>query len=124
MRRLSILPLLLLTACGHPSRDAGSLLPETAGGVWQRKSLHDIPPPKAAILRAFEASYEGGGRLTVDLYEAKVSGTAFEMSQHWRSSPDAVCFDQGRFFAVVKWEQADRGALQSFIRDLEKNLKE
>jgi hypothetical protein len=76
------------------------------------------------IVRAFEAEYEGAGKLTVDLYEAKVSGTAFEMTQHWRSAPNTVVFDKGRCFVVVKWEQADRQALTAFVRGLEKELAE
>jgi hypothetical protein len=58
------------------------------------------------------------------LYEAKVSGTAFEMTQHWRSAPNTVVFDKGRCFVVVKWERADRQALTAFVRALQKNLEE
>ncbi len=115
---------LTLSACSQPPRAPEALLPATVGGVWQRKSLCGIPPPKPAIVRAFEAGYEGSGKLTVDLYEAKVSGTAFEMTQHWRASPNTVFFDKGRCFVVVKWEQADRQALTVFVRALEKNLEE
>ena len=86
--------------------------------------MHDIPPPKPSIARAFEAVYEGAGKLTVDLYEAKVSGTAFEMTQHWRASPDTVFFEKGRYFVVVKWERADRQALTGFVRAMQKNLEQ
>jgi len=112
------------SACGPPPRGAETLLPSRVAGVWQRQSLHAIPPPKATIQRAFEASYEGDGKLAVDLYEAKVSGTAFEMTQHWRAAPDTVVFDKGRYFVVVKWEQADRASLQGFVRALQKGLEE
>ena len=122
-RRYWIAFALLCTACSRPPRDPTSLLPPTLGEVWHRKSLHHIPPPKPAIPRAFEAEYDGAGALTVDLYEAKVSGTAFEMTQHWRSAPNTVVFDKGRFFIVVKWLQADRQALTTFVRALQKNLE-
>jgi hypothetical protein len=92
--------------------------------VWQRKSLRDIAPPKPSVVRAFEAGYEGAGKLTVDLYEAKVSGTAFEMTQHWRAAPNTVVFDKGRCFVVVQWVQADRKALRAFVRALQKGLEE
>jgi hypothetical protein len=62
--------------------------------------------------------------LTVDLYEAKVSGTAFEMTQRWRPAADTVFFDQGRYFVVVTWKQADRQALKDFVRKLESGIKE
>jgi hypothetical protein len=123
-RRYWIVFALVSSACSQPPRDAGNLLPASVGGVWQRKSLRDIPPPKPAILRAFEAEYGGAGKLTVDLYEAKVSGTAFEMTQHWRASPDTVFFDKGRYFVVLRWEQADRKALTAFVRGLQKELEE
>jgi hypothetical protein len=123
-RRYWIVLALVSSACSQPARSAASLLPASVGGVWQRQSLHDIPPPKPAILRAFEAAYEGAGRATVDLYEAKVSGTAFEMTQHWRASADTVFFDKGRYFVVVKWERADRQALTAFVRGLQKELEE
>lgn len=86
--------------------------------------MHDLPPPKPAILRGFEAVYAGPGALTVNLYEAKVSGTAFEMTQHWRATPDTVFFDKARYFVVVKWQQADREALKTFVRALQKQLEE
>ena len=123
-RRFWIVFALACSACSQSPRSAASLLPANVGGVWQRKSLHDIPPPKPSILRAIEADYEGAGKVTIDLYEAKVSGTAFEMTQHWRAAPDTVFFDKGRYFVVVKWVQADRKALTGFVRGMQKVLEE
>jgi|SRR5580698_9663323 hypothetical protein len=123
-RRSWIAPALLWTACGRRARDAESLLPATVGGAWQREWLRGMAPPKPAVARAFEAGYEGAGRLTVDLYEGKASGTAFEMTQHWRAAPNMVFFDKGRYFVVVKWEQAERQALTEFVHGLQKGLEE
>jgi hypothetical protein len=123
-RRYWIVLALVLSACSQPARSAASLLPASVGGVWQRRLLRDIPPPKPGVVRAFEADYEGAGKLTVDLYETKVSGTAFEMTQHWRASADTVFFDKGRYFVVARWEQADRKALTAFVRALQKELEE
>ena len=124
IRRYWIVPALVWSACSQPPRSAEALLPASVGGVWQRKSLRDIAPPKPSVVRAFEAGYEGAGKLTVDLYEAKVSGTAFEMTQHWRAAPNTVVFDEGRCFVVVQWVQADRKALRAFVRALQKGLEE
>jgi hypothetical protein len=123
-RRYWILPALVLSACSQPARSAASLLPASVGGIWHRKSLRDITPPRPGIVRAFEAVYEGGGKVTVDLYETKVSGTAFEMTQHWRATADTVFFDKGRYFVLVKWEQADRPALTLFVRGIQQELGE
>lgn len=123
-RRYWLVLALAASACTPPPRGAESLLPSRVGEAWHRKSLRGIAPPRPGIVRAFEAAYEGAGQLTVDLYETKVSGTAFEMTQHWRSSPDTVFFDKGRYFVLVKWERADRNALTAFVRALQKHLEE
>ncbi|MGA2131510.1 MAG: hypothetical protein ABSH50_04270 [Bryobacteraceae bacterium] len=121
--RYWIVAALGLGACGRPApRDPASLLPESVAGGWRRVSLHDTRIPQAGIERAFQATYEGAGSLTVDLYEANVSGTAFEMTQHWRPAPDSVVFDKGRYFVMVKWQRADRQALTQFVRELQKEL--
>jgi hypothetical protein len=124
IRRSCIVFAIVFSGCGRPARSSENLLPPTVAGAWQRASLRDIPPPKPSILRAFEADYQGAGKLTVDLYEARVSGTAFEMTQHWRSAPDTVFFDKDRYFVVMKWQQADRPALTAFARAMQKNLGE
>ena len=124
IRRSCIVFAIVFSGCGRPARSSENLLPPTVAGAWQRASLRDIPPPKPSILRAFEADYQGAGKLTVDLYEARVSGTAFEMTQHWRSAPDTVFFDKDRYFVVMKWQQADRPALTAFVRAMQKNLEQ
>jgi len=121
-RRLWIVPLLLASACGPPRPDAASLLPPTVAVVWQRKSLHEIPPPQASVTRAVEAAYEGAGQITARIYATKSPGSAFEMTQHWKEQKNTVFFDKGRYFVVVEWQQADRNALTAFVRALEKEL--
>jgi hypothetical protein len=118
-----IAAVLLLTSC-HPAppADPAGLLPASIYGKWQRTSLTSVPPAERGVLRAFRATFTGAGEVTVDLYETRASGTAFEMTQHWRETPDTVFFDKGRFFAVVKWKQADRQALTQFVRELESHL--
>lgn len=123
-RRYWIAAALAWSACSPPPRTAEDLLPARVDEIWRRKSLHAIPPPQPAIPRAFEATYEGPGKLTVNLYEAKVSGTAFEMSQHWKMTANTVVFDKGKYFVLLKWEQADRQALKAFVRALQKQLSQ
>lgn len=127
IRRYWIAMPLAWSACGRPARDPASLLPATAGEGWLRSSLHGVSPPNANILRAFEATYGISGHpettVTVDLYEGKTSGTAFEMTQHWKASPDSVFFDKGTYFVTIKWKQADRAALHDLVRALQKNLE-
>jgi hypothetical protein len=122
--RGSILLALSLAACAKPPRAAESLLPATPGGVWHRTALHAVAGTQPGVERAFEAVYEGPGKLTVTLYEARVSGTAFEMAQRWKHSPDTVFFDKGRYFVLIAWQQADRQALAAFVRAMQNELAE
>ncbi len=122
IRRNWIFTALAGSACSRPPVSGESLLPPQMG-AWTRTSLHDVAPSQANVLRGFEAVYSGAGQLTVDVYETKAPGVAFEMTQHWRSSGDTVFFDKGAYFAVVKWQQADRTALREFVRALQKELE-
>ena len=108
-------------ACSQPARSPENLLPDNLAG-WTRQSLSPAAPSPATVVRAFEANYAGNGKITVRLYETKSSGSAFEMTQHWREAPNAVSFDKGVYFAVVQWTEADRRALGEFVRALQRNL--
>lgn len=120
-RRLWIVTALAWCGCGRPPRSPESLLPGNLAG-WTRQALSPVPPSQAVVVRAFVAAYQGGGKISVELYEAKSSASAFEMTQHWREAANSVAFDKGVYFAVVRWEQADRRALGAFLRALQQNL--
>ena len=109
------------SACSPPASPPETLLPATVAGSWTRTSVH-ATTPIAGALRAFEAVYEGSGSLTAAVHETKVSGVAFELQQHWKSEPNSVFFSKGRYFVLIKWQQADRRALTVFVRALEKSL--
>ena len=47
---------------------------------------------------------------------------ALDLVQRWRPSADTVFFYRGRYFVVLKWQDADRTALQAFAAELEKRL--
>jgi hypothetical protein len=46
-----------------------------------------------------------------------------DLAQRWRPSADTVFFSRGAYFVVVKWQAADRSALQAFVRNVEKTLQ-
>jgi hypothetical protein len=124
-RRYSLyLALAAAAACGRPQRTGDSLLPSVVGGVWRRQSLTQIrvPPSAAGSLREFEANYAGPGNVTADIYQAKVSAVAFEMAQKWKPAANTVSFYKDEYFAVIKWDRADRQALTAFVGALEKVL--
>ena len=37
---------------------------------------------------------------------------------------NTVVFDKGKYFVLLKWEQADRQALKAFVRALQKQLSQ
>ena len=127
--RFSIAALLVLaSAC----RDSTPLrvLPESMAGGWRRTSLRESsvseapdPVPRTAVTRFEAASYQGPGKLEARVYELASPEVGASLAQRWRPSADTVFFTQGRFFVVVKWQQADRAALQDFVRALEGNIK-
>ena len=117
-----------LAACGEKPLPP-DLLPATAAGGWHRVSLEALAPsnapdpiPRTVIERAAVARYEGPGKLEARLYELASPAVGLDMMQRWRPSADTVFFAQGRYFTVIKWQEADRKALQQFIRELEARL--
>jgi hypothetical protein len=116
------------TRCGRKN-ESKELLPPVVGG-WQRSTIRDVPVSEAPALvsraglrRIQSAEYEGNGKIEVQVYDMTSSGLGVDLSQRWHPAADTVFFYRDNYFAVVKWQQADRTALQSFLRDLEKQLE-
>lgn len=106
------------------------LLPESMAGGWRRTSLREMPVsdapdpvPRTAVTRLETGDYEGPGRLQARVYELESPAAGASLAQRWRPSADTVFFTEGRFFVVVKWQQADRAALQEFVREMEARIK-
>ena len=122
----------VLMALAPACRDRSAplrLLPESMAGGWRRVGLRELPAseapdplPRTAIVRLETADYQGSGKLEARVYELTSPEVGSSLAQRWRPSADTVFFDHGRFFVVVKWQQADRAALQLFVRALENEL--
>ena len=126
-RRLWIWSVLPLAAC----RRAGlpNPFPETVAGVWHRTATREVavsdapdPVPRLSVRRLWTAVYEGPGKLEARAYELTSSAVGLDMVQRWRPSADTVFFNPGVWFVVVRWQQAERKALQDFMREMEKAL--
>jgi hypothetical protein len=120
---------LALGACGRKAPLPADLLPETVANVWRRSAVRNLPVsetpdpvPRTSVERLQVAAYEGPGKLEARVYELSSPGVGLGLAQRWRPSADTVFFYRGRYFVVVKWQQADRKALQEFVRELEKRL--
>jgi hypothetical protein len=119
---------LLFCGCRHET-PLPDLFPETVAGVWHRTSLETPgvseapdPVPRTAINRLETAGYQGPGKLDARVYELDSPGVALELVQRWRPSADTVFFYRDRYFVVIKWQDAQRKALEGFIAELEKRL--
>jgi hypothetical protein len=102
------------------------LLHETAAGGWRRASLRRTPVseapdpvPRSAVKHLETADYTGPGKLEARVYELSSAAVGVSLAQRWRPSADTVFFSRGRYFVVIKWQQAEREALRSFVRELE-----
>lgn len=116
------------SAC-HRSQPFPDLFPSTMGGVWRRTALSNLSPSDApdpvsrtTIDQLQTASYEGPGKLEARVYELSSPAVALDLAQRWRPSADTVFFYRDQFFVVIKWQDADRKALQSFVGELEARL--
>ena len=118
-------------ACGacRPSPPPAILLPPTMAGVWRRTTLQNLGPsdapdplPRTLINHLQTAAYEGPGRLQARVYELESPAVALDLVQRWRPSADTVFFYRDQYFVVIKWQDADRRALQAFVRELEARL--
>jgi hypothetical protein len=119
----------LLAGCGQTRRPAVEPFPETVDGGWLRKDRRDVPVseapdpvPRTAVRRLEIAEYAGPGKLEARAYELTSKEVGLDLAQRWRPSADTVFFWTGTYFIVVKWQEADRKALQAFTREVEKRL--
>jgi len=111
-------------SCGEAPKPAPPLFPETVG-TWRLKQssgLTEIPEPirRLGIRRAGTAVYEGAGVLKVETYELTSDAGALEAEQTWKPVADTVAFHKASYFTVVHWENADKQAVATFVRELEK----
>jgi len=118
----------MLAAC-RQSAPAVDVFAPTVAEVWQRTALADTPVseapdpvPRTAVRSLRSATYEGPGKLEARAYELDSETVGTTLAQRWQPSADTVFFARGRYFIVVKWQSADRKALQDFVRDLQKRL--
>ena len=118
---------LALGACGRKSTLPADLFPETAAGGWRRITMGDVPDsrdpvPRSAVEQSLAATYKGPGELEAHAYQLSSEAVGLDLAQRWRPSADTVFFNQGVYFVVVKWQSADRKALQEFVAEMERKL--
>jgi hypothetical protein len=122
---------LVIGACGGKHDAPLDVFPDAVAGVWHRVELRDVPVsespdpvPRTAVKRVQFAAYDGPGRLEARAYELTSAETGLDLAQRWRPSADTVFFWARNYFVVLRWQQADRKALQQFTSVLEKRLND
>jgi hypothetical protein len=117
---------ILLISCGGSSKQVRPLFPETVG-AWKLKLSSDLIPSQVpeqirrlGLRRAGSGEYHGAGILRVEIYELTSDAGAFEVEQTWRPMADTVAFHKDGYFTVVHWTGADKAAVATFVRELEK----
>jgi len=105
------------------------LFPQNAAGGWRLLSAQDVPVsdapdpvPRNAITRLRSGAYQGPGKLEARVYQLTSPEIGTTLAQRWRPSSDTVFFNRRQYFVVVRWQDADRRALQAFIAQLENRL--
>jgi hypothetical protein len=127
--RILLLTVLALAACGRKRATMPDLFPETVG-AWHRTAASELTAATApdgisaeAVEKVRAATYEGPGKLDARAYQLTSSAVALDLVQRWHATADTVYFYQDRFLVVLKWQTADRKALQEFVAVLDGKLK-
>jgi|SRR5689334_23073296 hypothetical protein len=129
LRYALVLVLIGLFACSG-KRPIPDVFAESMAG-FHRTSQGEAPvsaPPDPIPAKEIDqiraATYDGPGKLQVRVYALANSAVALDVVQRWKPAPDTVFFYSDRFVVVIRWESADRKALQGFVGELEKRFQE
>jgi hypothetical protein len=119
-----------LGACGEKAELPPDLFPQNVSGGWNLVDARDLgasdspdPVPRNSIERIRAATYKAGdAEIQARVYLLSSADVGAALGTRWRPSADTVFFDHGSYFVVVKWQAADRKALQDFVAGLQKRL--
>ena len=126
-RRLLLAAAAVLLAGCKKGVPRENLLPETLAG-WKRTSLATVSAPGGTVIpagsirRVQAAQYDGTGKVNVTLYELGSSAAALDAVQRWGPAADTVFFYRDDFFVVVKYDGAERKAVNAFVSALDRHL--
>jgi hypothetical protein len=107
-----------------------NLFPETEAGNWRLAEAHDLsaaeapdPVPRNSVEQVRAAAYKAGdAEIQARVYLLSSAEVGAALEGRWRPSADTVFFSRGSYFVVVKWQAADRKAVQEFVAGLQRRL--
>jgi hypothetical protein len=127
IRRRETLSLLfssvLLAGCGSETA-AKPDLPASVSPGWRQDSF--APAAKPADIpgspECWKANYSGQGTAEVLVCGYKEAGGAFDAAQRARAEAQEVKFQSGRYFVLVKWNNAPKVGITALVRAIQKSL--
>jgi hypothetical protein len=121
-----LLASVFLSACGGGGQ-ARPDLPESVSPGWKLSSLAQTPAPAELPQSAtppvcWKAEYAGQGSAQMFVCRYGVEAAAFDAVQRVPAEAQAVKFQVGAWFVLVKWNGAAKTDLTALIRTVQKSL--
>jgi hypothetical protein len=118
-----------LAACGEKPRMPADLFPQRVG-VWNLVEARDMdlseapdPVPRNSVELLRAGTYKAGdAEIQARVYLLSSADVGAALGGRWRPSADTVFFNHDKYFVVVKWQAAERAAVQEFVTGLQKRL--
>ena len=113
---------LLIAGCGS-SLPPKPELPASVSPGWHLDSFASTPQPAdlPGSPECWKGSYSGQGAAEV-LICGYPQGGAFDAAQRARSEGQAVKFDQGRYFVLIRWNNSPKAVITALVRSIQKSL--
>jgi hypothetical protein len=101
-------------------------IPASISPDWKLLSFDKAAPPPeipgAGSPDCWKGAYAGAGSADVWICGYTVSGNAFDAVQRVPAEAQAVKFQQGRYFVLVKWNNVPKAKVGALVRAIEKAL--
>ncbi len=112
----------LLAGCGAGAPPKPEL-PASVSPGWRLDSFVSAPKPGdlPGTPECWKASYSGEGTAEAILCGYRQGG-AFDAAQRARAEGQAVKFDQGKYFVLVRWNNSPKAAVTALVRAIQKSL--
>jgi hypothetical protein len=116
----------VLTSCGSAGKGRPDL-PDSVSPGWKRASFEPVSPPfpipaGEAPEQCWKASYIAQGTADAWVCRYRVEASAFNTVQRAPAEAQAVKFQEGNYFVLVKWNAVPKADLTTLMRAIQKSL--
>ena len=97
-------------------------LPASVSPGWRLDSFASVAKPAdlPGSPECWKANYSGQG--TAEVLVCGYSGGGFDAAQRARAEGQAVKFDQGKYFVLVRWNNSPKTTVTALVRAIQKSL--